>query len=94
MRLKRNVPLECGIIHDKFETSHWQITKTSGTARADVATLRIDTLTGEFKSGLEAYGQTKEQALLARSLSVQQTGCGPMARGMAFGDCTGGGTAS
>ncbi|KAF9981172.1 hypothetical protein BGZ65_004244, partial [Modicella reniformis] len=30
------------------------ITETSGTARADVAILMIDTLTGEFKSGLEA----------------------------------------
>jgi elongation factor 1 alpha-like protein len=44
----------------------------SGTAQADVAILVIDATTGEFESGFEANGQTKEHALLARSLGVQQ----------------------
>jgi elongation factor 1 alpha-like protein len=32
----------------------------------------VDATTGEFEAGFEANGQTKEHALLARSLGVQQ----------------------
>jgi len=32
----------------------------------------VDATTGEFEAGFEANGQTKEHALLVRSLGVQQ----------------------
>ncbi|CAG8577545.1 9593_t:CDS:10, partial [Paraglomus occultum] len=44
----------------------------SGAAQADVAILVVDSTTGEFEAGFEANGQTKEHALLVRSLGVQQ----------------------
>ncbi|KAM3581643.1 hypothetical protein VKS41_005807 [Umbelopsis sp. WA50703] len=44
----------------------------SGAAQADVAILVVDATTGEFEAGFDANGQTKEHALLVRSLGVQQ----------------------
>lgn len=43
-----------------------------GTAQADVAILVVDSSVGEFESGFEQGGQTREHALLARSLGVNQ----------------------
>lgn len=40
--------------------------------QADVAILVVDATTGEFEAGFDANGQTKEHALLVRSLGVQQ----------------------
>ncbi|XP_031555843.1 HBS1-like protein [Actinia tenebrosa] len=44
----------------------------TGAAQADVAILVVDSSTGEFEAGFEAGGQTREHALLVRSLGVTQ----------------------
>ena len=40
--------------------------------QADVAILVVDARLGEFESGFDAGGQTREHAVLARSLGVGQ----------------------
>ena len=40
----------------------------SGAAQADVAILVINATKGEFETGFDSGGQTREHALLARSL--------------------------
>lgn len=45
-----------------------------GATQADVALLVIDATRGEFESGFEYGGQTREHALLVRSLGIQQLG--------------------
>ena len=44
----------------------------SGAYQADVAVLVVNATTGEFEAGFEAGGQTREHALLVRSLGVGQ----------------------
>ncbi|PIC51917.1 hypothetical protein B9Z55_002234 [Caenorhabditis nigoni] len=44
----------------------------TGTSQADAAILVINATTGEFETGFENGGQTKEHALLLRSLGVTQ----------------------
>jgi elongation factor 1 alpha-like protein len=44
----------------------------SGAYQADVAILVVNATTGEFEAGFEAGGQTREHALLVRSLGVSQ----------------------
>ncbi|XP_038655327.1 HBS1-like protein isoform X2 [Scyliorhinus canicula] len=44
----------------------------TGAAQADVAILVVDASRGEFEAGFEAGGQTREHALLVRSLGVTQ----------------------
>ncbi|XP_046858247.1 HBS1-like protein [Xenia sp. Carnegie-2017] len=44
----------------------------SGAAQADVAVLVVASSTGEFEAGFEAGGQTREHAILIRSLGVTQ----------------------
>lgn len=44
----------------------------TGTAQADVGILVVNAARGEFETGFETGGQTREHALLARSLGVSQ----------------------
>ena len=44
----------------------------SGANQADVALLVVDATRGEFETGFEQGGQTREHALLVRSLGVSQ----------------------
>lgn len=46
----------------------------SGANQADVALLVVDATRGEFETGFEQGGQTREHALLVRSLGVSQLG--------------------
>ncbi|XP_067012360.2 protein HBS1 [Anabrus simplex] len=46
----------------------------TGAAQADVALLVVDATRGEFETGFESGGQTREHALLVRSLGVNQLG--------------------
>ncbi|CAF1299055.1 unnamed protein product [Rotaria sordida] len=48
----------------------------NGAAQADVAILVIDSRRGEFETGFEFGGQTREHALLLRALGVSQLICG------------------
>lgn len=42
----------------------------TGAAQADVALLVVDATRGEFETGFESGGQTREHALLVRSLGT------------------------
>jgi peptide chain release factor subunit 3 len=42
-----------------------------GACQADIAVLIISAKEGEFESGFEKEGQTKEHAMLAKALGVQ-----------------------
>ena len=44
----------------------------SGAYQADVAVLVVNSTTGEFEAGFDAGGQTREHALLVRSLGISQ----------------------
>ncbi|GFS43862.1 HBS1-like protein [Trichonephila inaurata madagascariensis] len=82
---ERNRGITMDVAFSTFETTHRAVTlldapghkdfipnMITGAAQADVAILVVDSTKGEFETGFEAGGQTREHTMLIRSLGVSE----------------------